>query len=158
MKPWKVLEKEVARRLDGTRVVRESFNKSDCDVRHPLYSIECKFRADVGAWYNERLEHARVCQMRISATKDASKFVRDAMKQAVHYDTAKIPLTVVKVKHKEFDDALVFMYAQNFPMTYIKTHVVLPGTPMLIYTGLREFSDYWQERKDALLPAKVSYE
>lgn len=149
MKPWKELEKEVARRLDGTRVIRERWDKSDCDVRHQCYSIECKFRGDIGAFYNEELDRMRLYGHTITADgRKPSKFIIEALKQARDYCPTKPALLVVKRKGLKYEDALVFMHATEFPVTRVKHVILWP----LAFTGLREFANFWEKNKYHLMP------
>lgn len=159
MKAWKELEKEVARRLDGSRVIREDWGKRDCDIRHVVWSIECKFRADFGAWYNVELERMRELDHCIALDRSPSDFVVEALEQAHSYAPTKPALAVVKKKNMVYDDALVFMRLVDFPVDQVK-HVKLINIPknMLAFTGLKEFTQYWQKEKHRFLPAPVNYE
>ena len=52
MKPWKMLEKKVAKELGGLRRIRVSYSESIGDVLHKKYSIECKYGKQVPAYCN----------------------------------------------------------------------------------------------------------
>lgn len=158
MKPWKELEKEVARRLDGARVIRERWDKRDCDVRHQVYSIECKFRNDFGGWYNQLLKKMRFKDESMTAEREPSDFILEAIEQARQYCSTKPPLAVVKKKGMEYDDALVFMMAKDFPRSVVRHIVLVSDKPLLAYTGLKEFTAYWQRERYKLLPEPVRYE
>ena len=48
---WKNLEKAVAAKLRGERIVRgNDYGKSMLDVEHPYFSIDCKYRASLAIW------------------------------------------------------------------------------------------------------------
>lgn len=168
MQSWKVFEKEVARRLDGVRVIRERWDKRDCDIRHPVFSIECKLRGTIGLWYGQLLKQCRAAGRQETIQQNCSKFVLDCLKQAEGYAPQQtnppqlayrrlIPVAVIKLKGTEYDDALVFMGKKDFPYALIPNWIFLNGmeggqpSRPVVYTGLREFSDYWTRYKEKLL-------
>lgn len=157
MKPWKELEKYVARCLDGSRVIRERWDKRDCDVRHAYFTIECKYRATFGDWYNEALDRVRELDHSIQLLRSASDFVIEALEQAKQYGPTKPAIAVIKKKGLEYDDSLVFMRYAEFPNDLVK-HVTLTQSPLISFTGLKEFTQYWQREKYKHLPEPVRYE
>lgn len=157
MEPWKNLEKYVARCLDGSRVIRERWDKRDCDVRHSFYTIECKFRATFGDWYNEALHQMRELDHSIELKRKVSDFVIEALEQAKQYSPLKPAVAVVKKKGLEYDNSLVFMYYTQFPTDMVK-HVTLLSKPIIAYTGLKEFTVHWQRVKYKYLPEPVRYD
>lgn len=56
---WKNLERKAARVLGGDRVGVSGLET--VDVEHPLFEIECKYRAKLGftAWFEQANKHAR---------------------------------------------------------------------------------------------------
>lgn len=71
--PWKQLERDAATALGGQRNSRgDDFSRSDCDVSHPLFSIECKYR------------------------KSLPKLLTEALAQAKRYNHKKVPIAVLK--------------------------------------------------------------
>lgn len=154
---WKELEREVARRLDGSRVIREQWDKRDCDIRHAVYSIECKFRKDIGVWYNDLLKEMRYKGQSFDAERAPSDFVIEALEQARGYCATKPAVAVLKKKSMEYDDALVFMRVEEFPLGSVK-HVKLLKKRMVAFTGLKEFTEYWNRYKYRMLPEPIRYE
>ena len=152
---WKDLEREVARRLDGTRVVREQWDKRDCDIRHSYYSIECKLRADIGVFYNEELDLMRkVDRSRVCDSKhEVSRFIMEAMSQARSYNGIKPAMVVLKRKGIAYDDSLVFMFVKDFPQSQVRHVILFP----LAFTGLKEFTAYWQVNKYSLVEKPDPY-
>lgn len=58
MAAWKNLERKTARGLNGQRV--GATGKETVDVEHPLFNIECKYRAKLSfiPWYQQALKHS----------------------------------------------------------------------------------------------------
>ena len=89
MSNWKNLERKTAKLLGGKRNSRGmDFSLSIGDVEHPLFSIECKYRAKI------------------------SGFLKDGIKQAMKYHPDKIPVLVLKEKNMRGE--LVVMRLQDF--------------------------------------------
>jgi hypothetical protein len=76
---WKTLEKTVANKIGGVRLVRgNDWSQSILDVEHPKFSIDCKWRSSLATvtWFK--------------------KLLRDTAK--IYPNKYKIPILVIKEK------------------------------------------------------------
>lgn len=88
-KAWKSLERKTAKTLGGKRNSRGGdFGQSASDVSHDVFSIEAKYRAKL------------------------PRLLRLGLEQAEKYDSAKVPVLVIKEKYQH--GALVVMKMKDF--------------------------------------------
>ena len=118
MKPWKMLEKEVAKALGGLRRIRVSYSESIGDVLHKKYSIECKYGKQVPSYadvsyptYLYTKAH-RYLLIPSDYIGDAvlvfdrvdsgvrGEFLEKAFRQARRYAPRKQPLVCVKPRYR----------------------------------------------------------
>jgi hypothetical protein len=89
---WKNLERTVAKKLGGTRVLRGAdFSVSMGDIKatpgtlSELFTVECKYRKTIPA------------------------LIRDGLSQAKEYDSTRLPLLVVKQRGMKGEVACLFL-------------------------------------------------
>jgi len=93
-KRWKNAEREVARRLGGTRV--PITGRKGCDIVHPYLGVEVKSRASIGIYLWDFLEQAE-----------------DGLAQTG--ESEKIPVAVIHRPGMDYDDALLLVRLKDFP-------------------------------------------
>lgn len=99
---WKELERTVAKKLGGKRIVRgNDFSQTLLDIEHPFWAIDCKWRSSLATvtWYK--------------------KLVKDTKKL---YGDTKIPILVIK--EKGMIGELVVIGLEDFLNIIKETYVV----------------------------------
>ena len=132
-KRWKALEKQVAKLLGGMRRSRVMYSESVEDVIHKDFAIECKYGKQIPKWVQYKgfpitvnkkyviiTMSDLISQIRMNTgvfyteTGVRTKFVDNAINQALGYDSSKKKIPLIAMKPPRYRGVIFCVRLRDF--------------------------------------------